>query len=282
MRYTLLLLAATSGFANSAWQSHGNNDQKKTPCSSTLAYPTASQWHMGIDITQGLSDYTVREIYTRDTSQGFTDPIYTLAYRLASKQFFGYGRAFFVEMREALNIGFVDSAVVEHTTFPLKRNHLLNTDVALGTYFLLSRCLRMTMRPVVGFEYHNLRMEGVVNKYNPDNRLVYKLQFWGPFAGIGFGIAPTKRWSLTSRFAFHFPQGKHSFIIDTEQQLNARRHGLSLTLDSNYQIKENMAWNVAFEHRQLAAYGFGAPGQTYFDLAHVKQTSVTSGLRFSF
>jgi len=237
---------------------------------------------MGIDIMQGMSDYTTREIYTGYTSQGFTDPIYTLAYRIASKQFFGYGRAFFVEMREAFNIGFVDSAVVTDTTFRLTKNHFTNTDVALGTYFLLSRCLKMTMRPVVGFEFHNLRMAGILNKNIPEDLFHYRLQLWGPFAGIGFGIAPTKRWSLTSRFAFHFPRGRQYFVTPNYQKLNIRRHGLSLTLDSAYRIKQNMAWTVELEHRQLAAYGFGDAQETYPDLAHIKQTSITSGLRFSF
>lgn len=138
------------------------------------------------------------------------------------------------------------------------------------------------MRPAVGFEYHNLRLAGRLNKNNPEELLHHRLQFWGPFVGIGFGIAPTKRWSLTSRFAFHFPRGRQYLVTADYLKLNERRHGLSLTLDSAFKIKENMAWTVEFEHRQLAAYGFGLPSETYPDLAHIKQTALTSGLRFSF
>ena len=238
---------------------------------------------MGFDLSQGLSSYDLRADYSYNTTWEFTTPSTTLAYRIASKQFIGYGRAFFIEAREAFNVGFVDSATIGNTVERLKRNHLTNMDAVLGTSILLSRCLKLTMRPVAGFEYHYLKQTVQGNK--TDSALAeYTLRFWGPLAGIGFGMNPTKRLSLSSRFAFHFPRAHHRVDLGVKSKLNIKRHGLSFLLSSAYCVKENVTWSLDLEYRGLATYGYGNPEgtSTEYGFAHLSQASITSGLQFSF
>lgn len=280
---TALCLFATAGaFTNPAWQRTKNKECTNT-FPSSFAFPSSGKWHLGLDISQGLCNYELRANYARNDIFEYESPTHTLAYRLASRQFFGYGRVFSVELREAINFGFVGSAVL-FSNLPgrLLTNHLVNLDGNIGVPISLSKRLRLTFRPLAGFGFNQLKQYANADSDNPNVKIDYRLRLWSPFVGFGFGLAPTKRFSVHSKMAVHFPKGKHEYDNSPYDKLNIQRHGLSLTLSTAYQLTSCMQWTAEFDHAQFSVYGYVPDVGGYYDIAHLSQTSLTGGLQWSF
>jgi hypothetical protein len=283
MRLLLLLSACTALYATDAWRPGYHHAKAQSTQFPSRAYPTSNQWHLGLNLAQGLSHITIDEAYTwLDFPQLKTS---TLAYRAGAELFFGYGKIVALQARGFYNQGFIDYGYDISGPYYSLENRLINSEASLLTAIVLSRALRLTLQPSVGFDYHNYKFGFRTSKRPEAKKANYRLQFWGPLAGLGFGINPCKRLSLQSRLAFHFPRGQHDYYSKQRQKLNIRRHGLSLILSSTYALTKNCQWTMSFEHIQLSAYGYGNPSTSStssYDQSRLGQTSLTSGICLSF
>lgn len=272
-------------FGNHSWKSHRNNDDKLQGGRSSLAYPTAGQWHASFGVDTGVDSYkTMYQCHTQNqTVEGS-------AYALGLNQSVGYGCWFYLQAKESGSIAIATSDIANPTAGQERRSMPRFFDADIRAYFPLSvsQDYRVSVQPQIGFavHYNIIRSHGATASTIDDVYTSYRSRALAPLAGLAVGYEASSNFNFRLGVAFEILNMRQRSASGPTADptawvnLKMRRAAVHSTLDMSYRAGSNVDFTGSVDHLNYCISNGADVTDT--DFSFFNRLSYKAGVRWSF
>lgn len=261
-----------------------------------LTYPKDHQWNFTVGAQSGVESFHLRFL-DRDIPgadyEGVGDA-YGMGIAFNLNQSFGYGKWFYLQMRESFTIATT-------TMLPSDREDD-NESRSKGVYFFdgdarayfplpLSQRNRMTLGPLAGFAVHTSRIQAQA-EVEGETFTACKTRAFSPVVGLALGLEPTCNFSIRTSLAFEFPAFSQRATpsehdegptgdMGSWERLRMKRLALSTSINLIYALSERLSLEGAVDsycHSLVDA----DPSEKNYDSNYANRIKGTIGAQWRF